>query len=100
MNNLQNHSFLVIIGDINNRHFNEMIDNINTLGEVRELMDNVYLLITEEEMDYEIVRNKVSGHNMGYCMVISIKGLRAAWNLNPSQSKYLQSFFRKDEKGK
>lgn len=90
-------TFIIVLGDLDNRHYRDMLERIEELGDIRKILDNVYVLNTAEDDDYETIRNKVAGPDLGYCMVISIDGLRAAWNLTESNSKYLTSFFIKEK---
>lgn len=86
-------TYIVVIGDVGNSHYHLMINNMDTLGETRKILDNTYILNTKEDISYEEVRNKISGPEIGFCIVISIEGLKAAWSLTKDDSNYLQSFF-------
>lgn len=85
--------FLIVLGDIGNRHFQSMYTKMQSLGDINKILDNVFVLITKDEIDYESIRNSISGDENGYCIVISMNSLTAAWNLTPANSQYLQSFF-------
>lgn len=88
-----NRAFLIILGDIGNHYFAEMYNIIHNLGTVKKILDNVYILTIDEVRDYEEIRNTIAGDSKGYCMVISLYNLKAAWNLQPKDSEYLKSFF-------
>ena len=86
-------TYLVVLGDIDNKHYHQMYDNLNHIGETKQILDNVFVLSTKEQYDYEEIRNMVAGKERGYCIIISTEGLRAAWNLEVPKSEYLKSFF-------
>lgn len=84
---------MIILGDIGYLLYNEMVENMQLLGSTKKILDNVYVLNLEKEGSYEEVRNKIAGVNMGYCIVISLDKLKAAWHLTPENSEYLLSLF-------
>lgn len=88
-----NSTYIIILGDVENRHYNAMLANMQRLGDTKKILDNVFVLNVNEQIDYEKLRDEISGNGNGYCIVVSIKNLIAAWNLSPTNAQYLQSFF-------
>lgn len=85
--------YIVILGDLGNSHYQKMITNMKELGNFKKILDNVFVLKVDNDDNYEEIRNKISGSDKGYCIVISTEYLKAAWNLQQADSAYLQSFF-------
>ena len=75
--------FLVILGDLDNSHYNHMRDRLGGLGKTHRLMD------------------KVTGEDLGYCFVIRLnKDFSSAWNLTRENSEYLLSIIEELQDGK
>ena len=97
--------FLVILGDIDNSHFEQMRERLIHLGESRRIMENVFLLsmndTNREPLTVRKVRNIITGEDLGYCFVIRLnKELSSAWNLTKENSEYLLNIIEKLQDGK
>lgn len=97
--------FLVILGDLDNSHYDHMRDRLGDLGKTHRLMENVFLLsvdvTSKESMSVREVRNKVTGEDLGYCFVIRLnKDFSSAWNLTRENSEYLLSIIEELQDGK
>lgn len=97
--------FLVILGDIDNSHFEQMRERVIHLGESRRIMENVFLLsmneTNREPLTVRKVRNIITGDDLGYCFVIRLnKDFSSAWNLTQENSEYLLNIIGKLQDGK
>ena len=96
---------LIVLGDIENSHYVRMLERLNKMGEVRKIMDNMYVLsiaqIEEVKLATSMVRNKITGDDYGYCFVIRITNeLSCAWSLTKLNSDYLIDIIKSLEDGK
>lgn len=96
---------MVILGDLDNSHYNHMRDRLVHLGEIHRVMENVFMLsvdsINKEPMSVRDVRNKVAGDDLGYCFVIRLnKDFSSAWNLTRENSEYLLNIIEELQDGK
>lgn len=41
---MDDRTFIVVLGDTNNKHYNEMLNSMKRLGETRKILDNTYVL--------------------------------------------------------
>lgn len=91
--------YFVVLGDNGNRHQSDMVNNLNALGKVDRILDNLYLLSIPANSkidDVEKVRNQIAGKNFGYCMVFSITSkLSCAWNVPQNSCEQLVDVFKK-----
>lgn len=97
--------FLVILGDLDNSHYYNMRERLDSLGKVHRIMENVFALSvdvkTKESMSIREVRNKVTGEDLGYCLVIRLnKDFSSAWNLTKENSEYLLNIIEELQDGK
>lgn len=99
-------NFIVIIGDISNNHHNEMIKRMKNIGKVRQVMDCTYVLSTEKKSESqnedtkEAIRTHIAGKDYGYCIVIDMNKIKAAWSLTKQNSDYLSSYFNSESNEK
>lgn len=104
-NPLDSSSFLVVLGDFDNSHFDKMKGRLVRLGEIRRILDNAFLLTINEKTNASWsamkVRNVVAGDDFGYCIVIRInQEFSSAWNLAKDDSEYLLNILEKIQYGK
>lgn len=46
---MANTEYMIVLGDLDNRHSNSMLDRMKKLGKLRQIMDNVFILHTHHE---------------------------------------------------
>ena len=84
-------SYLIILGDIGNKHYARMLERALKIGVPTQLLENVYALTLHDNVDLqnmEDVRNYIAGDEFGYCIVVTINsGFTCAWNLTKSRSE-------------
>lgn len=102
---LEESFFLVVLGDINNSHFEKMKERLVRIGETRRILENAFLLSIDEShiepWTIQKVRNIVAGDDLGYCLVIRInKSFSSAWNLTKDDSLYFIDILEKLQDGK
>lgn len=93
--------YLIILGDIGNKHYNHMLESMKKIGQPNQLVDNVYILTIENTTNYgnkESVRNYIAGNEFGYCLILPVDSkLSCAWSL-PSEKSELLSKIVKEQK--
>lgn len=90
--------YLIILGDMDNRHFQGMADRMNRIGSTIKVFDNMFVLTVNESAqnitNMEEVRNYIAGKDLGYCFVIKVKkNLSCAWNVPKTVLEQLVNVF-------
>ncbi len=98
-----NKAYIIVLGDSGNSHYSRMFDRMKKVGNILNLVDNIYVLtIQNKDFDNkELVRNYIAGNDYGYCLVVSINSdLSCAWNLPIEKSKLFGNIIKEqiDEK--
>lgn len=90
--------YLVILGDVDNRHYKSMLERLKKVGKATQLIDNIFVLTIEGRNDFgnmELVRNYIAGQEYGYCLIITINSnFSCAWNLSKDRSEFLDNIIK------
>lgn len=97
--------YIVILGDQNTIRYKEMVSNLNKLGQVTQVMENLYLLGVTDENNPNAdstrnIRTYLAGNDFNYCFVIYIDNdFASAWSLSKDMSDFVLHFITggKDE---
>lgn len=94
-------TYLIVLGDVRNKHYIPMTHRMDEIGESVNLTDNIYLLSVTEDSSFDnmiAIRNHIAGEDFGYCMVFPIdKDFTCAWNI-PQENNILLSNTVKERK--
>lgn len=98
--------FLIVLGDIDNSHYDKMYSRLKSLGEIRKIMDNTFVLKTISPSNETLpkskeIRDRISLPDYGFCIVIKInKDLSCAWSLTKEGSDIMLNITKGIEDGK
>lgn len=98
---MANTEYMIVLGDLDNRHSNSMLDRMKKLGKLRQIMDNVFILHTPHETNMNDLRSKIAGEENGYCIVFKIDNrISFAWSLTPANSDFLSQLIEEEQDAK
>lgn len=91
--------YLICLGDTDNSHRRNMMQRLYKLGNIKQILDNVFVyeenLEKQNKYDFEKLRNYLAGSDYGYCLVIELnKNFKSAWSLTKDNSAFLTKIFK------
>lgn len=90
--------YIIILGDQNTGRYTEMVSKLHSLGQVINVVDNLYLLAVNDDSNPEAkstrsIRTFLAGPNFNYCFVILIDDdFSSAWSLTKNMSDIVLKF--------
>lgn len=100
--NMKEKYYLVILGDIDNSHFDKMLSRLDVFSEKKKIFNNLFICKDTENTDKlaSYFRDYICGEEAGYCIVIYLDDyFSAAWSLQKNQSDFLTEVFKQLHNG-
>jgi hypothetical protein len=93
--------FIIILGDLENKHSLAMLNRLTKIGVTRQILDNVFILIMDDDVNMNDIRSKIAGEEKGYCIVFKLDNrISFAWSLAPTNSEYLSQLIKEVQDAK